>query len=132
MHPASGLTTVLLVDDHALIRQHMRDALEQHPDVQVIGEAGTGVEAVQYARTLQPNVVVMDLSMPAMDGVQATRLIKEEHPRITVIGLSVFDTAMTRDALINAGASGLLMKNRAAEDLYPAIQRYLGESDLTR
>ena len=132
MDPASGLTTVLLVDDHALIRQQMRDALEQHSDVQVIGEASTGVEAVQHVRTLQPDVVVMDLSMPAMDGLRATRLIKEEHPRITVIGLSVFETAMTRDALTNAGASGLLSKEHAAEDLYLTIQRYLRESDPTR
>ena len=128
MDLASGLTRVLLVNDHALIRQQLRDALEQHRDVQVIGEASSGMEAVQYARMLQPDVVVMDLSMPAMDGVQATRLIKKEHPHITVIGLSVFETTMTRDALINAGASALLMKERAAEDLYPTIQRYLPES----
>jgi DNA-binding NarL/FixJ family response regulator len=128
MDPKSATTTVLLVDDHALIRQQLRGALEQHRDVQVIGEASSGVEAVQYARTLQPDVVVMDLSMPAMDGVKATRLIREEHPRITVIGLSVFETAMVRDALINAGASGLLMKEHAAEDLYSTIQRYRRES----
>jgi len=132
MDPASGLTRVLLVDDHALIRQQLRDALEQHRDVQVIGEASTGVEAVQHVRTLQPDVVVMDLSMPAMDGLKATRLIKEEHPHITVIGLSVFETAMTRDALINAGASALLMKQHAAEDLYSTIQRCLPESGPTR
>jgi DNA-binding NarL/FixJ family response regulator len=119
------------VDDHALIRQHLRGVLEQHRDVQVIGEASNGGEAVQFTRTLQPQVVVMDLSMPSMDGVQATHLIKREHPHITIIGLSVFETAMTRDALIRAGGSALVMKDRAAEDLYPTIQRHLGESDFT-
>jgi DNA-binding NarL/FixJ family response regulator len=131
MDPTFKLTKVLLVDDHAMIRQQLRDALEQHRDVRVIGEASTGVEAVQYARTLQPDVVVMDLSMPGMDGLRATRLIKEEHPRITVIGLSVFESTMTRDALINAGASALLMKEHAAEDLYSTIQQYLRESGPT-
>ena len=132
MEPASKFTKVLLVDDHALIRQRLRDALDQHRNVQVVGEASTGVEAVQYARTLQPDVVVMDLSMPAMDGLRATRLIKEEHPRITVIGLSFFGTAMTRDALINAGASTLLMKEHAAEDLYSTIQLCLQGPGPTR
>jgi DNA-binding NarL/FixJ family response regulator len=131
MDATSEAKKVLLVDDHALLRQQMRVALEQHSDVRVIGEASNGVEAVQYARSLRPDVIVIDISMPSMDGVQATRLIKKEHPQITIIGLSVFETAMTRDALINAGASGLLMKDHVAEKLYPTIQRYLGESDPT-
>ncbi len=131
MEAGSGPIRVLLVDDHAFIRQQMRYALEQHSDVQVIGEASNGVEAVQFVRTLQPQVVVMDISMPSMDGVRATRLIKEEHPHITIIGLSVFETAMTRDAIMNAGASGLLMKDNAVDDLYVTIHRYLGKSDST-
>lgn len=131
MDAAFGLIRVLLVDDHASIRQQMRCALEQHSDVQVIGEASNGVEAVQFVRTLQPQVVVMDISMPSMDGVRATRLIKEEHPHITIIGLSVFETAMTRDAIMNAGASGLLMKDNAVDDLYVTIRRYLGKSGST-
>jgi DNA-binding NarL/FixJ family response regulator len=124
---ASG-ARVLLVDDHALMRKGLRSVLEQYSDLHVIGEASNGVEAVQYARTLKPHVIIMDISMPYMDGVQATRLIKEEHPQILIIGLSVIETPMMRDALLAAGAVGYLHKDQAADELYHAIHRYLGGS----
>jgi DNA-binding NarL/FixJ family response regulator len=125
MDTACGAKRVLLVDDHALLRKGLRSVLEEHRDLQVIGEASNGLEAVHYARTLQPHVIIMDISMPYMDGVQATRLIKEEHPQILIIGLSVIETTMMRDALLEAGAVGYLHKDQAAEDLYLAICRGL-------
>jgi DNA-binding NarL/FixJ family response regulator len=100
MGTAAGAKLVLLVDDHPRIRQYVRGILQEHSDLQVIGEASNGVESVHYARTLQPDVVIMDISMPYVDGVQATRLIKEEHTTMIIIGLSVFENAMTRDALM--------------------------------
>jgi two-component system NarL family response regulator len=119
---------VLLVDDHALMRRGVRSVLEQHSDLSVVGEASNGLEAVEYARTLQPHLVLMDISMPQMDGVQATRLIKAEHPQIMIIGLSVMETAMMRASMLQAGAVGYLRKDQVADDLYHAIQRFLGGS----
>jgi DNA-binding NarL/FixJ family response regulator len=118
-------TRVLLVDDHRLLRQGIRRLLERYEDVRIIGEANNGVEAVQYARSLNPHVIVMDISMPYMDGVQATRLIKQERPFITIIGLSMIDGPAMRDALLQAGAATYVNKGRVVEELYAAISRQM-------
>ena len=131
MEPASEATRVLLVDDHALMRKGVRSVLEAHSDLYVIGEASNGLEAVQYARTLQPHVIIMDISMPYMDGVQATRLIKAEHPHIMIIGLSMIEAPTMRDALLAAGAIGYVHKDQAVEDLYLTICRSLRGTNST-
>ena len=84
---------VLLVDDHAMVRQGLRSVLESYADVEIIGEASNGTEAVACANRLQPSIVVMDVSIPIMNGIEATRLIKERHPDTIVIGLSVQEAA---------------------------------------
>jgi DNA-binding NarL/FixJ family response regulator len=131
MENMSGAKKVLLVDDHALMRQGVRSLLEQHSDLTIVGEASNGLQAVQYARTLQPHVIVMDLNMPQMDGVQATRLIKAEHPHMLIIGLTMMEAATMRDALFQAGASGYVNKEQTVEDLYTTICRSLDEASST-
>lgn len=114
---------VLLVDDHTLVRQGLRSALEAYPNIEVVGEAGDGEEAVASAAKLQPAVVVMDINMSKMDGIAATRLIKTQHPEIVVVGLSVNATQYYLDAMQKAGAFEVLSKDSAVDTLYGAIQR---------
>jgi DNA-binding NarL/FixJ family response regulator len=116
--------TVLLVDDHFLMRQGIRSVLEKYDDVKVVGEASNGLEAVQYARSLSPHLIIMDISMPYMDGVQATRLIKQEHPHTIIIGLSMHETSTMRDALLQAGAVDYLNKDNVGDNLYRIITQY--------
>ena len=114
---------VLLVDDHTLVRQGLRSALEAYPNIDVVGEAGDGEEAVVSAAKLKPAVVVMDINMSKMDGIAATRLIKTHHPEIVVVGLSVNATDYYLDAMQKAGAFEVLSKDSAVDTLYGAIQR---------
>lgn len=125
MAPSQEAINVLLVDDYPLIRMGIKSVLEQHERIRVVAEAGDGAAAVQYARRLKPQVVVMDISMPGMDGLDATRLIKAEHPDAIVIGLSVMDMPLIRQACLEAGAEAYMTKDRAADDLYPIIDHHL-------
>jgi len=114
--------TVLLVDDHAMMRQGLRSVLEAHADIQIIGEAADGQEAVTMVEALQPSVVVMDINMPKLNGIEATARIKDRHPGIRVIGLSVNAGQNNREAMLKAGADILLTKEAAVEELYRSIQ----------
>jgi CheY-like chemotaxis protein len=114
--------TVILVDDHAMMRQGLRSVLEAHPDIQIIGEASDGDEAVAMVHALQPAVVVMDINMPRLNGIEATARIKTRYPGIRVIGLSVNAGPNNREAMLNAGADMLLTKEAAVEELYRGIQ----------
>lgn len=114
---------VLLADDKEMVRQILRRALQDYPNIEVIGEASDGEEAVAVASKLLPSVIVMDISMSKMDGITATRLIKTQHPQIAVIGLSVHREAHQTDAMQKAGAFEVLAKDDAVTDLYSAIQR---------
>src|SRR5512145_3328589 len=87
-HPKARSIRVLLVDDHAMIRQGLRCALECYPSVEVVGEASDGEEAVECVAKVQPTVVVMDIIMPKLDGIAATRLIKTKYPQIVIVGLT--------------------------------------------
>lgn len=114
---------VLLVDDHTFVRQGVRSALEAYPNIDVVGEAGDGEEAIVSAAKLKPSVVVMDINMSKMDGITATRLIKTQHPEIVVVGLSVNANDYYLDAMQKAGAFEVLSKDSAGDTLYGAIQR---------
>ena len=116
---------VLLVDDHAMVRQGLRSILETYPDLEVVAEAADGMEAVESAISKQPDVVVMDINLPRLNGIDATRRIKKVAPGTLVIGLSVHYSSQTHAALIEAGASALLSKEQATEDLYRTITRFL-------
>ncbi len=113
---------ILLADDHALLRDGLRRSFETAGD-NVVGEAATGEEAVEMARVLQPDVVLMDLSMPVMDGIEATRLIREQMPKIRVAVLTMHDDiSKTRDA-IAAGASAYLSKGTNFSDVRETVHR---------
>jgi len=116
------VTRVLIADDHSVVRQGLRMFLALDPDLEVVAEAADGAEAVRLARQLQPDVVLMDLLMPAMDGIAATQEIRRELPDMQVLALtSVLEDASVVSA-IRAGAIGYLLKNTEADDLRRAIK----------
>ncbi|MEP6958466.1 MAG: response regulator transcription factor [Nitrospirota bacterium] len=117
----SGGLRILLADDHPLMRQAIRTILEDHADVSIVGEVSSGIEAVELASTLQPDVIIMDVNMPRMDGIEATKRIKAIQPKIIVIGLSVIDTGAVIEAMKRVGADAVLLKDRTTEQLYDAI-----------
>jgi NO-binding membrane sensor protein with MHYT domain/CheY-like chemotaxis protein/anti-sigma regulatory factor (Ser/Thr protein kinase) len=120
--PAQGPIRVVLVDDHAMMRQGLRSVLEQYPDVQIVAEAANGIEAVHAVEQFQPAVVIMDINMPKMDGIEATALIKAKVPSVHVIGLSVNTEGDNYEAMLKAGAYVLLTKEAAVDQLYDMIQ----------
>ena len=114
---------VLIVDDHVMVRQGLRAVLQSYPNIDVVGEAGNGEEALSSVAKLQPTIVVMDISMPSLDGIGATRLIKTQYPQIAVLGLSVNAPSYHVDAMLKAGAFDVITKEKAVDELYSAIQR---------
>jgi DNA-binding NarL/FixJ family response regulator len=117
-----GPIRILLVDDHAMVRRGMRDFLSLHDDIEVVGEASDGLEAVERATRLRPDIVVMDLMMPNLDGIDATSRIKASLPEIEVIALTSFIEEARVVAAIEAGASGFLLKDAEADELAAAIR----------
>jgi DNA-binding NarL/FixJ family response regulator len=113
---------VLIVDDHAMVRRGMRDFLGLHDDLEVVGEASDGFAALDEVDALLPDVVVMDLLMPGMDGIAATAEIKQRHPEIEVVAITSFIEEDRIAAAIEAGASGFLLKDAEADDLAAAIR----------
>ena len=122
---------VLLADNHNVVRTGIRAVLNAEPDMEVIAEAGNGKEAVQKTRELHPDVVVMDLGMPLMDGFAATREIRREMPDVNVIALTVHDNEEYLFRLLRAGGAGYILKEAAAEELVSAIRTvHQGEASL--
>lgn len=121
MHTAPTKTTVLLVDDQPFMRKGIRSVLEAYEDIQIVGEARNGLEAIQYARMLKPHVVLMDINMPQMDGIQAARIINQEYPDTIIVGLTVLEHVSMPTALFPAGFTRYLDKDCIVEDLYPTI-----------
>lgn len=114
---------VLIADDHSIVRQGLTMLLQREPNIQVIGEVGDGEEALEFARRHMPDVVLMDVSMPRMDGVEATRLLKAQFPHIGVVGLSMYGEDEMSDAIREAGADDYVSKVAPAEELVGAIRR---------
>ena len=117
------LIKLLLAEDNILLRYTLRGVLRKYSDIEIIGEATDGEEAVMKAAQLQPTVVLMDVNMPRLDGIEATRQIKATAPRIAVIGLSVHTDCFYTDAMLKAGAVEVLAKENALQELYNVIQR---------
>ncbi|MER5259431.1 MULTISPECIES: response regulator transcription factor [unclassified Streptomyces] len=112
---------VVLADDQPLVRAGLRVLMADTPDIEVVGEAGTGAEAVRLVRAVRPDVVVMDIRMPGMDGIEATRLITAEAEATRVLVLTTFDDDDYVYGALRAGASGFLVKDMALEDILAAI-----------
>jgi PAS domain S-box-containing protein len=112
---------LLMVDDHPMVRQGLRAIVEQFEGIQVVGEAADGGDAVRLAQSLRPDVVIMDVNLPTMDGVEATRQITASMPHVVVIGLSVHDSPQVESAMKDAGAAAYLTKDVASEKLQQAI-----------
>lgn len=113
---------IFLADDHTVVREGLKTLINAQPDMLVIGEAGDGETAWQQARELQPDVVIMDVTMPVLNGVLATTRLKRACPQIKVLALSVHDDTSYLRQLLTAGASGYVLKHAAADDLIQAIR----------
>ena len=113
---------VVLADDHEMLRDKIREFLAGQDGMEVVGEAVDGESALEQARLLQPDVVVMDISMPGGGGVTATRKIRAELPGVQVVALSLYSERVYVRAMLDAGASGYVVKDSIVRDLVPAIQ----------
>ena len=113
---------ILLADDHQMMREGLRGLLERQAGLDVVGEAADGAEAVKLALQLTPDVVIMDLSMPVMDGIEACRQIVAQLPHTKVVGLSIHSDRRFIEGMMEAGASGYLLKDCAFDELVAAIE----------
>jgi DNA-binding NarL/FixJ family response regulator len=122
---------VMLVEDHILVREGTRELLDQEEDIQVVTEAGDGEEAVQLAAEHKPDVVIMDIAMPKLNGIEATKQIKAMNPATAVLVLTAYDDDQYIFAFLEVGAAGYLLKDVSTEDLIRAIREvHAGESVL--
>lgn len=114
--------TVMLVDDHDIVRTGLRSYLDAHEDVSVVAEARDGREALLRVEDTKPDIVIMDITMPGMDGLEATRQLKARHPECLVLALTVHEDKQYFMEMLAAGASGYITKQAAADDLVAAIR----------
>jgi PAS domain S-box-containing protein len=119
--PSDAGIRVLFADDHKVMRQGLIRLISSQPDIQVVGEAANGKEAVELALKLHPTVILMDISMPEMDGIEATRRIKAESPEIRIIGLSMFEDGQSARNILEAGAEAFIAKTASASEVLRAI-----------
>ena len=130
----AGALRVFLADDHAIFRDGLRALLQRHEGIEVIGEAGDGQEAVEGIERTRPDVVVMDIAMPHLNGLEVTRRIRKRFPRTRVLVLSMYEDADFVHQILDAGASGYVLKGSASQELLEALasirrgQRYLAPS----
>ena len=115
-------TRVLLVDDHAVVRQGLRSLIERQPDMEVVGEAADGREAVDLVRELLPDIVITDITMPNLNGVDATRCIVREFGKVKVLALSVHSNRAFVADMLKAGASGYVLKESSFDELIEAVR----------
>jgi len=122
---------VVLVDDHAVLRQGLRRLLEDEPDIEVVGEAANGLEAIAVTRALAPDLVLMDVVMPRLNGLEATKQIKQSNPATAILVLSAHDDDRYVLGLLEAGAAGYLLKSATAQEVIHAMRAvHAGEAVL--
>ena len=115
-------TRLLLVDDHAVVRSGLKMLLGSEEDVEIVGEAGTAAEAIEAAGTVRPDVILMDIGLPDLSGIDATRQIKKRFPRIAIVALTIHEDEEYFFKMLEAGASGYVPKRAAPEELLRAIR----------
>ena len=125
------MAQLVIVDDHDLVRESTKDMLSDEPDLRIAGEAADGREALDLCRQVQPDMVLMDVRMPRMDGLEATREIKWEHPKTSVLMVTTYENPDYLLEALRAGAAGYVLKDATREELVGAVRRVLsGESPL--
>jgi NarL family two-component system response regulator LiaR len=129
----SHLITIMVADDHPFIRQALKILLQSETDMKIIAEASNGLEAVEFAGKIRPDVIIMDIGMPLMNGLEATRQIKLKYPKIAILVLTVFTDDQHIFGILNAGAAGYLTKEVFGEDVIRGIRAIMnGEAILTQ
>jgi len=113
---------ILVVDDHPIVRQGLRTLLEGHSDWEVIGEASDGAEALEKAKDLSPDVMVLDVTMPRMNGLEACRLLRQRSPDMEILFVTQHDSPQMMREALEAGARGYVVKSNAARDLLAAVE----------
>jgi DNA-binding NarL/FixJ family response regulator len=113
---------IVLVDDHPIVRQGLKTLLDGHPGWEVVGEAADGVEALEKARDLTPDVMVLDVTMPKMNGLEACRVIRRESPALEILFVTQHDSPQMMREALDAGARGYVVKSNAARDLLEAVE----------
>ncbi|HXX65330.1 MAG TPA: response regulator transcription factor [Bacteroidota bacterium] len=113
---------ILIADDHDVVRSGLRMLLRSRQDIAIVGEAADGEEAVQLADKLTPDLAILDISMPKLDGIAATKIIKQNHPDIKIVVLTVHEEEEYAYQILQAGANGYLLKNAGKKDIFQAIQ----------
>jgi len=120
-------TKILLAEDHAIVREGFCSLIEKQPDMEIVGQAGDGQEAIEMALQLEPDIIIMDIGMPGINGIEATQRIKAERPDIKVLVLSVHDDREFVMGMVKTGVSGYLLKDCAFDELVQAIRIVLTE-----
>jgi two-component system, NarL family, nitrate/nitrite response regulator NarL len=118
---------VLIVDDHAFVRRGVQTILESIPDWELCGQASNGLEAIQMVEQCKPDVVLMDVSMPEMDGIEATRIVRAANPRTKIVLLTLHESVEVLRSGFRAGANGYLLKADAEEELIKALRVVIGD-----
>ena len=113
---------LLLVDDHEIVRSGLKMLLESQPDISIIGEAGSGMQAIEIVNRLSPDVVVMDITLPDISGIETTKRIKRAHPEVAIIALTIHEDEQYFFEMLKAGAAGYVPKRAASEDLIQAVR----------
>ena len=119
---------VLIVDDHQMFRDGLKMTINREADMEVVGEAENGLRAVELANELQPNVILMDVKMPVMDGIEATRQIHAKMPGIKILALSMYSDDSIVSGMMRAGAVGYIMKGGDSAEMHKAIRRVASEN----
>lgn len=120
--PPTKVIRIIIADDHELLREGFHTMLRKQTDIELVGEAENGVQLLELAGKLQPDVIITDIKMPRMDGIEATRLLTERYPKIGVIALTIFDDDHLIMDMMDAGAKGYLVKNASKQEIVEAVK----------